>query len=467
MPGIWLYSFKFLHLAKCFQENSVWNIHTVKIQNRLIKIESMNNIILRIDRLLLLFGIPLVILFSCKKATLPGVTTTEVTRITQTSAYSGGQVISDGGAHISARGVCWNTTGDPRLKDNKTVDSIGLGLFISHLTGLVPNTLYYVRAYVTNSEGTGYGDIVTFTTDTEALATLTTSGLKSVTDETAQGGGIITNDGGSPITERGVCWNTTGSPTIEDIHTSDGTGAGTYISSLTGLSLNTTYYVRAYATNSLGTSYGLQVEFVQREPILDADGNAYSVITIGTQVWFGENLRTSKFRDGSQIPYVSDGTSWANTVTPAYCWYSNDNKYKETYGGLYNWYAVSTGRLCPTGWHVPSADEYAVLIDYLGGMSIAGGKLKEAGTEHWVEPNTGATNGSGFTALPGGGRYNIYSEGGVFTDMGYFAYFWSSTPSTSQSNAVSFDMAYTVGIVNKGEYSRRDGGSVRCINDNK
>jgi uncharacterized protein (TIGR02145 family) len=422
---------------------------------------------IRITRLLLLFFISAAIFFSCKKATLPGVTTTNVTRITQTSAYSGGQVISDGGARISARGVCWNTDGDPKLQDNKTVDSVGLGLFISHLTGLAPNTIYYARAYVTNSEGTGYGDIVTFTTDPEALATVTTSGLKSVSNETAQGGGSVTNDGGSPVTARGLCWNTTGIPTIEDTHTSDGGGTGTFISSLAGLSLNTTYYVRAYATNRIGTSYGSQVEFIQREPVLDADGNAYSVITIGNQVWFGENLKTTKFNDGTPVPYVNTGMDWANTVTPAYCWYDNSESSKETYGGLYNWYAVNTGKLCPLGWHVPSSDEFATLIDYLGGMSVAGGKLKEAGTEHWFTPNTGATNGSGFTALPGGGRYNIYSEGGVFSDLGYYAYYWTSTASTSQFNAVSFDLAFNFGIVNKGEYSRRDGESVRCIKDSK
>jgi uncharacterized protein (TIGR02145 family) len=422
----------------------------------------------RITRNLTLFVFFLLIIVSCKKVSLPAVTTASVTRILQGSAYSGGQVTSDGGTQITARGVCWDISIDPTVAKNKTSDSLGTGLFTSYITGLTASTTYYVRAYATNSEGTAYGLNVEFTTDPVDIPTLNTMGLKSVTLTTASGGGEISNDGGLPVTARGVCWNTQGAPSLTDSHSLDGSGPGLFSSTLTDLSLNTTYHVRAYATNSLGTGYGNDVEFIQMEPVRDNDGNTYSIVTIGTQMWLGDNLKTSTFNDGTGIPYVSSGFDWASTTTPAFCWYNNselDNK--ATYGGLYNWYAVNTGKLCPAGWHVPSVDEFTTLLDYVGGTGIAGGKLKESGTAHWAAPNLGATNGSGFAALPGGGRYNIYSEGGAFADIGYYGYFWSATSSTTASNAYSYDMYFNLYLVSKDEFSKRDGGSVRCIKNSQ
>jgi uncharacterized protein (TIGR02145 family) len=426
------------------------------------------NYTIKISRNIIILVISILFLVSCKKATVPAVTTGTVTRVVQTSAYCGGQVTSDGGAHVTARGVCWSTTTDITTSNNKTSDSIGTGLFSSHITGLTPSTMYYVKAYATNSEGTAYGDIVSFTTHPEAMPTLITSGLKSLTPSTAMGGGEITNDGGIPVTARGVCWNTTGGPTIADSHTSDGSGAGLYSSTLTDLAIDIRYYVRAYATNSLGTGYGSTVEFTQMEPVTDHDGNAYSVVTIGTQVWLGENLKTTTFNDGAAIPTETNGMVWATKTTPLYCWYNNNESgFKSTYGALYNWYAVNTGKLCPAGWHIPSVNEFTTLITYLGGEGIAGGKLKESGIAHWADPNVGATNSSGFTALPGGGRYNIHSQGGSFSDMGYFGYIWSAIESTNSLNAYSYDLGYAVAIIFKNEWSKRDGESVRCIKDSK
>jgi uncharacterized protein (TIGR02145 family) len=426
------------------------------------------NFIIKNHRCTLLLFFCVLLVVSCKKATLPGVTTGTVNRITQRDAYSGGQVTSDGNDHITARGVCWSTTNEPTILDNKSSDSTGTGLFTSHITGLSASTNYYVRAYATNGEGTAYGASLGFTTDPVALAEISTIGLKSMTTTTAQCGGDISSDGGLTVTERGVCWNTTGLPTIVDSHSSDGTGAGAFYSTLTDLAVGTTYYVRAYATNNIGTAYGNQMTYVHIEPLTDNDGNVYGVVTIGTQIWMGENLATTTFNDGSPIPNVVNGIDWANTSTPAYCWYNNSApSFKVPYGALYNWYAVNTGKLCPAGWRVPTSDDYILLLGFLGGENVAGGKMKEAGTVHWLTPNVGASNGSGFTALPGGGRYNVYSEGGSFVDLGMYGYHWSSSQGTNTAKGVSFDMSYMLNVVGKDEFPKGDGGSVRCIKNSR
>jgi uncharacterized protein (TIGR02145 family) len=424
----------------------------------------------KISRIAILITVTLFLVVSCNKATLPKVKSLAVSQIQQTNAYSGGQVTSDGDAYITARGVCWNTTGDPTTSDSMTADSTetGVGSFICQIKGLTPSTLYYVRAFASNSEGTAYGETVSFTTLETDVPSLVTSLLKSVTLTSAAGGGNVSNDGGVAVTARGVCWNTTGIPTIGDNFSSDGSGSGIYTSSLTDLAIGTKYYVRAYATNSLGTGYGNEVSFTQMEPVLDADGNAYGVVTIGTQVWLGENLKTTKFNDGTSIPYVTAGQAWTNMTTPAFCFYeNNESGFKNVYGGLYNWYAVASEKLCPAGWHVPSTTEFSALLTALGGDLAAGGKLKETGYAHWTTPNLGATNTSGFTGLPGGGRYSLFSDGGAFADEGLKAYMWSSTEANYTFTAFSFDLTYDQYNVYKSEYSKSDGGSVRCLKNNQ
>ena len=197
------------------------------------------------------------------ETSIPTVTTTAtVSDITTYSAVSGGNVTSDGGADVTSRGVCWNITGNPVKTDDHTTDGSGTGAFTSNITGLSEGTLYYVKAYATNNEGTAYGDQVSFSTlEDVGLPVVTTITITDVTSNTAASGGNVTSDGGSSVTARGVCWNTTGSPTISDDNTSDGSGTGVFNSSITGLSAGTLYYVRAYATNSTGIGYGNELYF--------------------------------------------------------------------------------------------------------------------------------------------------------------------------------------------------------------
>ena len=157
--------------------------------------------------------------------------------------------------------------------------------------------------------------------------------------------------------------------------------------------------------------------------VTDIDGNVYHTVKIGAQTWMVENLRTTRYNDGTAIPLVTGNTAWGSLTTPGYCWYNNDQAtYGSTYGALYNWYAVNRGKLCPTGWHVATDAEWTQLTDYLGGVWVAGGKMKEAGLSHWESPNEGATNSSGFTALPGGHRISA----GSFYLLALHALFWSS-----------------------------------------
>ena len=193
----------------------------------------------------------------------------------------------------------------------------------------------------------------------------------------------------------------------------------------------------------------------------DGDGNNYSVVTIGTHIWMVQNLKTTKYSDGTPVPLVS-GSQWADRILPAYCWYNNDSvTYNTPYGALYNWYAVTSANgLAPKGWHVPSSAELATLTDYYGGDMVAGDKLKEWGTVHWKSPNLGATNESGFTALPGGLRRND----GPFSDITQYGVWWSSTYYV-QYQAWQWTMAYDMENAHQVASSTSNGLSVRCIKD--
>ncbi len=274
--------------------------------------------------------------------------------------------------------------------------------------------------------------------------TVTTITVTSITHNSANSGGNVTYDGGATVTARGVCWSTSSNPTISNYHTTDGSGTGTFTSSITGLADNTTYYVRAYATNSVGTSYGNQIFFTTTLFVCgnlftdSRDGQTYNTLQIGTQCWMAENLN-----------YVT-GNSWC---------YGNNSSNCDVYGRLYDW--VTACNSCPSGWHLPTDAEWTVLTDYLGGESVAGGKMKEAGFTHWNSPNTGATNSSGFTALPGGRR--DWGDG-AFNLLGNYALFWSATE-IDASNAWSRSLYHTNADVYRNGSNKSFGFSVRCVKD--
>jgi len=395
--------------------------------------------------------------------TLPTVTTDAITNITQTTATGGGNVTSGGGGTVTARGVCWSTSPNPTLSNSFTNNGSGTGSFVSNLTGLTANTLYYVRAYATNSVGTAYGNEVTFTTlANPVIPTVTTTTVTNITQTTATSGGNVTADGGATVTARGVCWNTSSNPTLSNSYTTDGSGTGSYVSNLTGLTANTLYYVRAYATNSVGTAYGNELTFTtlaspwQCGDQITYSGQVYNTVLIGTQCWMKENLNVGTMISGSQ-----DQTN--NGIIEKYCYENNPANCNE-YGGLYQWdemmqYVTTPGvqGICPNGWHVPTDGEWTTLSNYLGGESVAGGKMKEAGYSHWAYPNTGATNSSGFTGLPSG--WKVY--GISFVDLTFRNMIWTSN---QYSTGISWNVKilYNYASTSK-EYNYNTlGFSVRC-----
>lgn len=194
--------------------------------------------------------------------------------------------------------------------------------------------------------------------------------------------------------------------------------------------------------------------------ISDIDGHMYKTVTIGDQEWMGQNLRTTHYRDGSPIPLVGDSALWITIETGAFCWYDNDDQNEVPYGKLYNWYAVKDERgLCPHGWHVPSEQEWLDLIDFLGGMSVAGGKMKEPGTLHWSNVNREATNSSGFTGLPGGFRY---IEDSSFYFEGLRAQWWSTTEYSPQE-VWNLWLSNHLGSALLKTLEKNYGMSVRCL----
>ena len=666
-------------------------------------------------------------------AFLPTVTTNTVSSITTTSATCGGNVISDGGTTVTARGVCWSTSQNPTVSNSHTTNGSGTGSFISSLTGLTANTTYYVRAYATNSAGTAYGNEVSFTTtnggtsqdgqpcpgavtvtdidnntyntvqignqcwmkenlrtthysngtsialgsststttayryypnndqsnvstygylynwkavmggsssssvnpsgvqgicptgwhvpsDAEwtqltnyvssqsqyvcgsstdniakALASITgweesnetctvgnspsannatgfsalpagiyfiaygvfgqtayfwsateddgnlayfrglsyiftyvsrnylnkdvgfsvrcvrdnsgggtaflptviTNTVSSITTTSATCGGNVTSEGGTTVTVRGVCWSTLQNPTVSNSHTSNGSGTGIFTSSLTGLTANTTYYVRAYATNSAGTAYGNEVSFTTTNggtsqdgqpcpgavTVTDIDNNTYNTVQIGNQCWMKENLRTTHYSNGTSIALGS-----STSTTTAYRYYpNNDQSNVSTYGYLYNWKAVMGGSssssvnpsgvqgICPTGWHVPSDAEWTQLTDYVSSQSqyVCGSVTDNiakalASTMGWnsytglcaVGNNPSANNTTGFSILPAGTYYGY----GNYDYFGSYAHIWSATEDDGD-DAYFLHLGYNDSDVGRGDSPNYFGFSVRCVRD--
>ena len=334
------------------------------------------------------------------------------------------------------------------------------------LTGLTNGTAYTFTVTATNVNGTGAASSASNSIIPSTIPGPPIIGTASA--GTAQA--IVTftapvSNGGSSI----ISYTATSVPSGFI-----GTGTSSPIK-VTGLTNGTAYTFTLTATNSIGTSVASSASnsVTPLMPIADIDGNVYNIVTIGTQVWMAENLKTTKYNDGTAIPNIIDNTIWAATTTGAYGDYNNTPQNSTIYGRLYNWYAVDNSspfkvthnggkNVCPTSWHVPSDAEWTILTTFLGGEAVAGGKLKETGTTHWLSPNSGATNEMGFTALPGGYRY-----GSQYNLIGSRGSWWSTSMDLSYpSYAWSRVMSYLNDIsVHRNSSDEPHGFSVRCVRD--
>jgi uncharacterized protein (TIGR02145 family) len=516
----------------------------------------------------------LILLFldSCKKVSIPEIATTDVIEISFTRARSGGEIINSGGAGIVSKGLCWSTVGSPTIADNKTVETTELEIFSSIMNQLIPNTSYYVRAYATNSAGTGYGNEVSFTTREEQVPLLTTAEPQEITQSTAKLTGKILDENGSSIVSVGICWNTSPEPKITNNKVSaenktygfesvisglhggttyyvrayatnaTGTGYGneiifktnpatrpvvetnlcysltdhsfktsglikntggaevtkcgicwntdpemidlskmtivglnsdnSFLSDITGLQSGTLYYVRAYAYNELGIAFG-DVKLVKTYAVMDIDGNGYNSVTLGTQTWLKENLKTTKYRNGDPIPTTTQKLS-DQSINPKYQWDNN------VYGRLYTFYAITDSRnLCPDGWHVPSVQEWEKFLSWLKNNGYECGIYTYtdwycvakalADTILWLRSNRNGVigntdfpqfrNKTGFSGLPSG--YWISSFPGNYFPTQEAN--WATTNVDLQGYAVVYYMYYDYNNISKSNRSKYDGVSVRCV----
>ena len=433
----------------------------------------------------LLLGIA--IIYGCSTSNdSNGNSTTTVVPLTPTNLA--GTVISTSQINLSWTDNSTNETGFKIERKTSSgayavVGTVNADVQTYNDLGLTPNTTYTYKMYSYNSAGNSptYSNEVTLTTNNIIfLPTLTTATPILITTTTASSGGNVTSDGGATNTARGVVWSTNPNPTIAlSTKTTDGTGIGNFTSIIFGLNANTTYYLKAYATNSLGTAYGNEMSFTTSNTsstsVTDIDGNTYQLVTICNQIWIKSNLNVTHYRNGDVIPQVTDATQWTNLTTGAWCYLNNDPSNGAVYGKLYNWYAVHDTRgLAPQGYHIPTDNEYNSLIACLDPSyipvaslindfsTIAGGKMKETGITHWVNPNTGANNNSGFTALPGGIRSNPLN--GDFSSLGYDCYWWSSSEYNS-TDALNRHVYFYDSNAYRAEDLKSFGFSVRCLKD--
>lgn len=404
--------------------------------------------------------------------TAPQVSTSTISNITLNSASSGGTISSDGGADITSKGVVWNTAASPTTSLNtKTIEGAGTGSFSSSITNLTPSTTYYLRAYATNSTGTGYGTEISFATNSIVLPVLSTTAITDITFNSAASGGSVTNDGGGTITARGIVWSTTQNPTIAlTTKTTNGAGIGNFISLIENLNPITTYFAKAYATNSAGTAYGNEIEFKTLPAtspsigsIIDADGNAYQTIAINGQIWLTENLKTTKYCNGDNIPNITL-SQWNNLTSGAWTYYENNSENNATYGKLYNWEVASSDKnACPCGWRVATREDWSALSNFLG-IQTAGNEIKSAGN---IENNTGlwhtsinpGTNSVGFNATPGGWGDPTSS---TFAFKNYKTAYWCSNPvSGNSAEIMQLDYNYADFYFNLKD--KKSAMSIRCI----
>ena len=333
--------------------------------------------------------------FTTRDYMLPSVETYEVTDITTNSAICGGKVTNDGGGSVSERGICWGTSHNPTISGSHANSGTGTGEFTVNMTGLSLSTTYYVRAYAINSQGTAYGEEVNFTTNAVGMPTVTTANVTNIAMNTATCGGNVTNAGGGTVTARGVCWSTSSNPTISNSHTTNGTGTGSFTSSITGLSPNTTYYVRAYATNSAGTAYGNQRTFTTSAQVYLPTVTTNSVT----------NITQNSATCGGNVVNAGNGTVTARGV----CWSTSSNP---TINSNHTTNGTGTGSFTSGITNLSSGTTYYVRAYATNSAGTGYGETRTFTTASVPSVPTGAING----------RFSVSASQRVYFSQGNLQY---------------------------------------------
>lgn len=290
------------------------------------------------------------------------------------------------------------------------------------------------------------------------LPTVNLSGLYKILPFSIDFSVEISSDGGGQVLEKGIVFSTHISPTLLDNTILKGPDAGSFTGSISSLLPNTTYYIRAFATNNLGTRYSNELLGNTSLMATDIDGNLYPGIKIGNQTWFSKNLNVTKYQNNDNVEQVISSIAWLNLMEGAWSYSNNSSSYGGTYGKLYNWFAATdTRKICPVGWKIPSDADWTILTDFLGGLDVAGGKLKSTGISIWQIPNNWANNLSYFSGLPGGYR----DESGLFLGLGYYGLWWSST--SDGPNALSRYVYNEFNYASKDSSAKNQGLAIRCL----
>lgn len=412
--------------------------------------------------------------YSCKKESAPGVITYEIRNIGTTGATAGSKVTDEGSGPVTARGVCWSTEASPAISDSKSADGKGTGTFVSQLSGLLPATTYYVRAYALNSSGAGYGEVISFKTGGNAPSATTLPPLFVSNDESVLAASVNPYFLNSEVsfeygetTSYGNSVSYPGNPVTYDHKVA---------ARISGLKPAKKYHFRVKAVNSLGTSHGEDLTFNTNQPLSDIDGNSYNTITIGSQTWTSRNLATTRFSDGTEIPLVDTDSTWAGLQSPGLCWYNNDESQSEgNFGALYNWYAADRGNLCPSGYHVPTYEEWIALMIFLDGSQFyftAGSMgLTLASVSAWTYSSVRTSignndypeyrNSAGFSILAAGVRDAARQ---IFSSRGEYSAFWTSSDESTQ-NAMIRDFMYDQVFSGQTFAKKTNGYSIRCLKD--
>jgi uncharacterized protein (TIGR02145 family) len=437
----------------------------------------------------LFFSVIISLLSACEKGSNTGpsptsdkieVTTNEIINVGETSAVSGGTLSTKTG--VTSVGICWGTLPKPTIRLNTKTSQSPSTDFRSDISGLEPGGEYYVRAYAITTGDTIYGNELKFYTVNYTNYINSDMGeVVLISSSSSLGNTLLCSGksyamGTSKVIRQGLVCSTNPNPTIENgTFTVNPPQTGYYYDSILGLFPGQNYYIRPYTVDQAGrTLYNSEV--VQYSPVnppipvSDIDGNIYKTVKIGNQIWMQENLKTTKYNDGTSLALGDSNSEWTALTSGGYC-YQN----KDVYGNHYNLYAVANPRgLCPAGWHVPSDQDWQNLEDFLNYRSSganSGGKMKttgtlEDGTGLWNMPNRGGSNECGFSGFPAGGRDIVTGE---YKEVGKIAFFWSSSLITNPnlpSYKGKFYMLYTTdaGLIRSGVGQFPGNGvSVRCL----